>query len=115
MNPCVIEYKAENYMWCCFQCTGAFCTVAHWHTHIKGDLYLCEGCLRKALLALETDRNTRMTKLRDISGTESCCECGEDYPRADLILHGHIFCPKCSVREKERILKREQGQTQNPS
>jgi hypothetical protein len=25
---------------------------------------------------------------------ESCCECGNDYPRSDLIA-GHIFCPTC--------------------
>ncbi len=29
--------------------------------------------------------------------TEPCCECGEDYPRADLVGGGHIYCPKCRV------------------
>lgn len=24
----------------------------------------------------------------------SCCECGEDYPRADLVIDGEIYCPR---------------------
>lgn len=36
---------------------------------------------------------------------EPCCECGEDYPRADLILDSEIFCPKCRVIENERLHK----------
>lgn len=28
-------------------------------------------------------------------GREPCCDCGEDYPRADLINRGHVYCPKC--------------------
>lgn len=31
---------------------------------------------------------------------EPCCECGEDYPRANLILRGEIFCPACQAKEK---------------
>lgn len=27
--------------------------------------------------------------------TEPCCECGEDYPRADLIIDSEIYCRKC--------------------
>lgn len=34
--------------------------------------------------------------------TEPCCECGEDYLRADLHFGGHIFCPKCRETEKGR-------------
>ena len=26
---------------------------------------------------------------------EPCCECLEDYPRAELHFHGHIYCKKC--------------------
>src|SRR5262245_40196654 len=26
---------------------------------------------------------------------EPCCECGNDYPRADLVVRGDIYCPKC--------------------
>jgi hypothetical protein len=28
--------------------------------------------------------------------TEPCCECGEDYPRSDL-LAGEVFCQKCRI------------------
>lgn len=28
---------------------------------------------------------------------ESCCECGKDYLRADLVIDGQIFCPKCRI------------------
>lgn len=31
--------------------------------------------------------------------TEPCCECGDDYPRRDLIVDGEIFCPKCRITE----------------
>lgn len=27
--------------------------------------------------------------------TEPCCECGEDYPAADLQLGGEIYCANC--------------------
>jgi hypothetical protein len=27
--------------------------------------------------------------------TEPCCECGEEYPRADLVIGGEIYCAKC--------------------
>lgn len=27
--------------------------------------------------------------------TEPCCECGEDYPRADLHFHRQIYCESC--------------------
>lgn len=30
--------------------------------------------------------------------TEHCCECGEEYPRADL-MRGHVFCPNCRPKE----------------
>ena len=30
---------------------------------------------------------------------ESCCECGEDYPRADLLC-GEVFCPRCREKTK---------------
>jgi regulator of replication initiation timing len=32
--------------------------------------------------------------------TEWCCECGEDYPRSDLIA-GHIYCAKCRAPESK--------------
>jgi hypothetical protein len=32
--------------------------------------------------------------------TEPCCECGEDYPRSDLIA-GHIFCAACRPKESK--------------
>lgn len=31
----------------------------------------------------------------DTSGLENCCECGEQYPRSELIEGGHVFCAKC--------------------
>lgn len=34
--------------------------------------------------------------------TEPCCECGEDYPKADLIFRSEIYCPKCREAEKAR-------------
>lgn len=33
---------------------------------------------------------------------EPCCECGEEYPRADLVVRGEIYCPKCRVVEAKR-------------
>lgn len=27
--------------------------------------------------------------------TSPCCECGEDYPRGDLVIDMSIYCPKC--------------------
>lgn len=33
---------------------------------------------------------------------ESCCECGEDYPREEL-LAGEIYCKKCRDADKRRI------------
>ena len=38
--------------------------------------------------------------------TESCCECGEDYPQADLV-DGEIYCLDCRIKEAERKLSRE--------
>lgn len=35
------------------------------------------------------------TRWRLQGRTEPCCECGDDYPRADLHFHGEIYCPKC--------------------
>lgn len=37
--------------------------------------------------------------------TESCCECGESYPRIDLTEDGHIYCPKCRTSEKQKAKK----------
>lgn len=31
---------------------------------------------------------------------ESCCECGEQYPRADLLRDGEIFCANCRNEPK---------------
>jgi hypothetical protein len=39
----------------------------------------------------------------NVGGTEPCCECGDDYPRADLMA-GEIYCPAC--RAKERVRRR---------
>lgn len=33
---------------------------------------------------------------------EPCCECGEDYPRADLVLRREIYCARCREAEKAR-------------
>ncbi len=46
----------------------------------------------------------------DLTGkTEPCCECSEDYPRADLAIRGEVFCAKCRKVEAERRAKRKQG------
>ncbi len=40
----------------------------------------------------------------DLAGKmEPCCECGENYPLADLILRGEIDCPKC--RKSDPVAK----------
>lgn len=39
------------------------------------------------------------TRWRLDGHTVPCCECGADYPAADLCFGGHVFCPGC--REKE--------------
>lgn len=36
-----------------------------------------------------------LTRLRDKHATEPCCECGEPYPRTDLVHGGHITCGGC--------------------
>ncbi len=41
---------------------------------------------------------------------EPCCECGEDYPRRDLIA-GEVFCAKCRVIESLKL----KGQCNNES
>lgn len=33
---------------------------------------------------------------------EPCCECGEDYDRADLMVRGEVHCPKCRAAEAAR-------------
>lgn len=33
--------------------------------------------------------------LADVAGEEPCCECGDPYPRADLVVRGEIYCAKC--------------------
>ena len=35
------------------------------------------------------------TKWRLEGQTEPCCECGQDYPRADLHFRGDVYCPTC--------------------
>lgn len=35
--------------------------------------------------------------------TEPCCECGEPYPRADLIIDGEIYCSKCREAEAKQV------------
>jgi ribosomal protein S27E len=35
---------------------------------------------------------------------EACCECGEDYPRSDLIA-GHVFCAECRLEDLVRRKK----------
>ena len=32
---------------------------------------------------------------------EPCCECGNDYPRGDLMIGGEIYCPVCRKREEK--------------
>ena len=33
--------------------------------------------------------------LADVAGEEPCCECGDPYPRTDLVVRGEIYCAKC--------------------
>lgn len=33
---------------------------------------------------------------------EPCCECGEDYPRAEL-LAGEVYCAKCRAARKQKL------------
>lgn len=40
------------------------------------------------------------TKL--VGKTEYCCDCGEDYPRSDLIA-GEIYCAKCRHEKRNSI------------
>lgn len=37
---------------------------------------------------------------------EPCGECGEDYPQADLHIHGHVFCSACRVKDEARKAKK---------
>lgn len=32
---------------------------------------------------------------KDLEGVEPCCECGNEYPRRDLIVDGEVYCPTC--------------------
>lgn len=49
--------------------------------------------------AARTDEFIAAVKWRLDGQTEPCCECGEPYPRADLWLDDHIYCPKCRKEE----------------
>lgn len=55
---------------------------------------------------IETQQRERMTAARlacwlvnACGKTEPCCECGADYPAADLI-RGDIYCSKCREKTK---------------
>lgn len=39
-------------------------------------------------------------------GSEPCCECGSDYPKADLIIDSEIYCAKCREAERNRTCGR---------
>lgn len=43
---------------------------------------------------------------------ESCCECGADYPRSDLIA-GEIYCPACRAAEAERESRQRRDKEQD--
>lgn len=32
--------------------------------------------------------------------SQPCCGCCEEYPRADLVLRGEIYCPACRAKPK---------------
>lgn len=37
----------------------------------------------------------------DLTGkTKPCCDCAVEYPRADLIIRGEVFCPICREKPK---------------
>lgn len=60
------------------------------HVFCRGPLVECVHC---ELFAGDPKLVLACTKVN--SGKfEACCECGEPYPRADLIA-GEVFCPKC--------------------
>ena len=43
----------------------------------------------------ESDEFDPVTRENLTGRTEPCCECGGDYPRADLVVRGQIYCAKC--------------------
>ncbi len=40
--------------------------------------------------------------VNDFGKMEPCCECGNEYPRADLLRDGEIYCPPCRAKEATR-------------
>lgn len=59
------------------------------------DLELEIDKLKKEVALLKSSTSDGM------EGTEYCCECGADYPRAELVRDGEIYCPKCREKEKD--------------
>lgn len=51
---------------------------------------------------LRTPEWTEKASKRYEGQTEPCCECGKDYPRADLALLGKIYCAACREAEARR-------------
>ncbi len=50
-------------------------------------------------------------KERYAGQTEPCCECGEDYPKGELVIDGHVFCAPCRVKEAEHAERRRTAGT----
>lgn len=69
-----------------------------WGPPAPGTLTQCLDCGTYEPLAAD---GLRCDPTRLAGKVEPCCECGADYPRADLIA-GEIFCAACRVAETPR-------------
>lgn len=66
--------------------------------------------LRIELVAEDRDVEFDPTTGGRLTGkTEPCCECGELYDRADLILRGDLYCPACRAAEAARVKQPRTG------
>lgn len=62
-------------------------------------LRACEEWISKCLGFTPPDNDAERAMLRNeyYGETVPCCECGEEYPRADSVIDGQIYCERCRV------------------
>ncbi len=80
--------------------------IARLRDHLVWYISKWFGFDQRARVARTPEWEARAAK-RLVGKTETCCECCEEYPAADLQLGGEVFCPKCREKEKARIARRK--------
>lgn len=60
----------------------------------------CRRCCRGYFPAKSLSYDSLCRICHNAAKMETCCECGGDYPRVELLEYGNVFCGTCRNRQE---------------